>query len=143
MSKALGFRSLEQWWKPSGGKKGGGAPTPSNEPWLAQLDKAGYPRHLNYPSTTLARVLDQTAERFGGSPAIIYADKQWTYAELLSRVNRMAEWFPELEVIPGCWKAGRTAAPGSNSSIRDPCSPQSGRRRSAGCASERHLILPC
>jgi long-chain acyl-CoA synthetase len=34
--------------------------------------------------------LDQSAERFGGSPAIIYADKQWTYAELLARVNRMA-----------------------------------------------------
>ena len=90
MTKALGFRSLEQWWKPSTGKKGGAAPETAKEPWLAQLDKAGYPRHLNYPSTTLARVLDQTAERFGASPSIIYADKQWTYAELLSRVNRMA-----------------------------------------------------
>jgi long-chain acyl-CoA synthetase len=91
MTKAMGFRSLENWWKPSNGRKGGGAPgAAAAEPWLAQLERAGVPSHLNYPTTTLARVLDQTAERFGGSTSVLYAEKQWSYAELLARVNRMA-----------------------------------------------------
>src|SRR3954467_694444 len=105
MSRALDFRHL---WKPgSNGRSksagGNGAPAPSVDPtpWLTQLDKAGIPRHLTYPSTTLARVLDQTADRFGHAPAIFYNDKQWTYAELLAKVNRMAGGLASLGVRRG------------------------------------------
>lgn len=60
-------------------------------PWLAQLDREGIPRTLRYPSTTLARILDQSADRFGDNLALIYNHKQrWTYRELLERVNRCA-----------------------------------------------------
>jgi long-chain acyl-CoA synthetase len=94
MTKALDFRILESWWRhSSNGKKGNGGgntPVAIDPPWVTQLDRAGIPRHLNSPTTTLARVLDQTADRFHDAPALIYADKQCTYGELLARVNRMA-----------------------------------------------------
>ena len=105
MTKALDFRILEGWWrghsqgKGSGNGNGNGnghgngsppAPAPLVEPWINQLEHAGIPQHLTYPTTTLARLLDQTADRFSNAPALVYADKQWTYGELLSRVNRMA-----------------------------------------------------
>jgi hypothetical protein len=54
-------------------------PVQVDPPWLAQLDRAGIPRTLRYPSTTLGRMLDQTADRFGDSPALIYNHKsRWT-----------------------------------------------------------------
>src|SRR5688500_12482722 len=93
MTKALDFRVLEHWWKSSNGRKPVLAPPEQErqqQPWLNQLDKAGFPRTLVYPSTTLARALDQTADRFAAATAVIYGEKQWTYAELLAQVNRMA-----------------------------------------------------
>src|SRR2546428_76315 len=42
----------------------------SEAPWLAHLDKANIPRHLKYPSTTLGRILDQSADRFGDTEAV-------------------------------------------------------------------------
>src|SRR5262245_40502694 len=102
MTKALDFRILESWWKHSNGKKGTGAPPqPVDPPWIATLDQAGLPRHLTVPTTTLSRILDQTADRFLDSPARIYADKQWTYGELLSRVNRLAGGLAGLGVRKG------------------------------------------
>jgi long-chain acyl-CoA synthetase len=89
MTKALDFRFLEHWWRSSNGRR----PShehPEQHPWLTQLDKAGMPSTLTYPSTTLGRLLDQTADRFGRATAMIYGDKKWTYGELLSQVNRMA-----------------------------------------------------
>lgn len=64
-------------------------PIPS-EPWLARIEQAGIPTKLTYPSTTLARLLDQTADRFGDSPAVFYEQQTWTYRELLASVNRAA-----------------------------------------------------
>src|SRR5262245_46536770 len=63
------------------------APTPREEtrpvepPWLAQLDRDGIPRSLHYPTTTLARLVDQAAERFGDQPALIYNQKRWIYRD--------------------------------------------------------------
>jgi long-chain acyl-CoA synthetase len=71
---------------------------PAEPPWLAALDHAGYPRHLTYPSTTLGRILDQTADRFGGATAIIYNHKKWTYRELAAEANRMAGGLARLGV---------------------------------------------
>src|SRR5688500_6789543 len=59
-------------------------------PWLAQLDREGVPRSLHYPSTTLGRILDQAADRYGDRVALVYNRKRWTYRDLLARVNRMA-----------------------------------------------------
>src|SRR5687767_7084549 len=89
MTKALDFRLLEHWWRSPNGRR----PShehPEQQPWLTQLDKAGLPSTLVYPSTTLGRLLDQTADRFGSATAMIYEDKKWTYGELLAQVNRMA-----------------------------------------------------
>ena len=70
-------------------------------PWLVQLDREGIPRSLHYPSTTLARLIDQAAERFGDQPAIIYNQKHWTYRELLASVNRIAGGLSRLGVRKG------------------------------------------
>jgi non-ribosomal peptide synthetase component F len=67
------------------------------QPWLAQLDREGIPRSLHYPTTTLGRIVDQAAERFGDRHAIVYNQTRWTYCDLLARVNRLAGW----AVAPG------------------------------------------
>ncbi len=77
-------------------------PGPSvHAPWLATFDKAGIPHHLAYPSTTLGRILDQTADRFGNNEAMIYNHHRWTYRELLAAVNRMAGGLAYLGVRRG------------------------------------------
>jgi long-chain acyl-CoA synthetase len=68
----------------------GNPPPPTEPPWAALLKAAGVPRSLTYPTTTLSRILDQAAERFGGATALIYGQKRWTYAELVEQVERMA-----------------------------------------------------
>jgi long-chain acyl-CoA synthetase len=96
-----------RWWKGANGNGRGHGPETSAEgapsdlhapgwdptrepPWLAELDREGVPRSLQYPTTTLGRLLDQAAERFGDTPAVVYNQKRWTYRELLACVNRMA-----------------------------------------------------
>jgi long-chain acyl-CoA synthetase len=111
-----------RWWKDSNGNGHGDAlttadskpqsvpaevPEPPAEPeveppYLAQLDREGIPRTLRYPSTTLGRLLDQTADRFGDNPALVYNHKsRWTYRELLAHVNRMAGGLGKLGVRKG------------------------------------------
>src|SRR5206468_11324432 len=63
--------------------------------------RAGIARNLTYPATSLGRILDQTADRFGKAPALIYCDKQWTYRELLAQVNRMAGGLASLGIRRG------------------------------------------
>lgn len=106
MSSALSF--ILRWCKGVNGN-GHGAKIPAAEaqeaasdqssawgdsarepPWLRQLDQEDIPRTLQYPTTTLGRLLDQAAERFGDVPAVLYNQKRWTYRELLGSVNRMA-----------------------------------------------------
>lgn len=76
-------------------------PGPCEPPWLAQLDRAGIPRSLRYPTTTLGRILDQAADRFADNPALVYNDTRWTYRELLARANRVAGGLSRLGVQPG------------------------------------------
>ena len=76
-------------------------PPPGPPPWLEQLDKAAIPRTLTYPSTTLGRMLDQTADRFGTSPAILFGQQTWTYGELQTQVNRAAGGLASLGVRRG------------------------------------------
>jgi long-chain acyl-CoA synthetase len=70
-------------------------------PWLARLDAAQIPRTLQYPTTTLGRLLDQTADRFGDSPAIVYHNDRCSYRQLLGRVNRLAGALATLGVVKG------------------------------------------
>lgn len=93
------IETARRWWK--GGnevlvQRRRPAPTPRTAPqvvepqWLATIDRAGVPRSLVYPSTTLARLLDETAERFASATALVYRARQWTYLELRQEVNRLA-----------------------------------------------------
>jgi len=72
--------SFRRWWKngpppngseagPAGDERGAGAnghpiDAPAAEaPWLPLLDQMNIPRSLVYPTTSLGRILDQSAER--------------------------------------------------------------------------------
>ena len=100
--------TFRRWWhngteEPAETHTGGnGHVIEAAEPaWLAQLDRAGVPRSLVYPTTTLGRILDQSAERFGSAPAIVYGSVRWTYRELLAQVNRTAGGLASLGVRRG------------------------------------------
>jgi long-chain acyl-CoA synthetase len=105
--------TFKRWWNngesvrlplesPPAAPEAAPAPQPPAEaPWLKQLDRAGIPRTLNYPSTTLGRILDQSADRFGDVTALIYNHKRWTYRELLEQVNRAAAGLAGLGVRRG------------------------------------------
>ena len=75
--------------------------TPTEPPWLTQMDRAGLPRTLVYPNMTLGRLLDQTAERFGPSTAIVYNHHTWSWQELREQVNRLAGGLAQLGVRRG------------------------------------------
>jgi long-chain acyl-CoA synthetase len=105
--------SFKRWWRPptpeltppgpgltAPGRENVLAP-PDEAPWLKQMDRAGIPRTLHYPNTTLGRVLDQTADRFGDVAAMIYNGRSWTYRELLEQVNRAAAGLAGLGVRRG------------------------------------------
>jgi len=110
------FDTMRRWWKSGGPTASGeadGLPRingsgaehvvkPPPEPaWFAQIDKAGFPRHVNYPSCTLGRLVDHAAERYGDSVAVVYGEEKWTYRELLAQVNRMAGGLASLGVRRG------------------------------------------
>jgi hypothetical protein len=109
------FKAVVRWWHwGNGNGHAQGARTPAAkeavaprkaappEPlWLAQLDRLGIPRTLQYPTTTLARILDQSADRFGEATALVFGQKRWTYRDLLSLVNRMAGGLSRLGVRRG------------------------------------------
>ena len=54
------------------------------------MRSAGVLRTLTYPTTTLGRLVDQAADRFGDAIALLFGDQSWTYGELRSMVNRTA-----------------------------------------------------
>ena len=96
------LNSIRRWWKHDGvesdpvpvngnGKSNGHPPVAAGDPpWVAHLERAGIPRSLVYPTTTLGRVLEQSADRFANASAVVYGATRWTYRELLSQVNRTA-----------------------------------------------------
>ena len=111
------LKAMLRWWKESNGNGNGkDAPSatvariapppakpapPPEPPWLAQLDREGIPRSLRYPTTTLGRIVDHAAERFGDVPALIYNNQRLSYSELLARINRMAGGLSRLGVRKG------------------------------------------
>jgi long-chain acyl-CoA synthetase len=110
------------WWRhnePRDGaeRNGNGAPKPVDgapvvaeppaaaaaaEPaWLPQLDRLGIPRTLVYPTTTLGRLLDQTADRFGAATSLVYNHRSWTWQEVREQTNRLAGGLARLGVRRG------------------------------------------
>ncbi|MAE62804.1 MAG: hypothetical protein CMJ18_00910 [Phycisphaeraceae bacterium] len=59
------------------------------------------PHVLRYPGTSLGQLLDQSADRFGDVPAIVYAESQWSYRELRTAVNRLAGGLASLGIRRG------------------------------------------
>jgi long-chain acyl-CoA synthetase len=74
------------------------APTVESPPWAGAMRAAGIPATLNYCSTTLSRILDQTADRYGSCTALIYGNARWTYRQLLADVNAIARGLSKLGV---------------------------------------------
>lgn len=109
------FDAMFQWWSKSNGHTpprneaavgddehpASRSGEPAEPRWYRQLDLADIPRSLRYPRTTLGRILDQAAERYGDLTSIVYEDQRWTYRELLAKVNRMAGGLARLGVKRG------------------------------------------
>jgi long-chain acyl-CoA synthetase len=79
----------------------GPAPAPVEPKWLEQMDRAGLPRTLVYPTTTLGKFLDQTADRFGSATAVIYNHHTWSWQEIREQANRLAGGLSQLGVRRG------------------------------------------
>jgi long-chain acyl-CoA synthetase len=92
-----GTEDARKAWLLRRDKKNGNGHAPEPR-WYRLWDANGVPRTLTYPSTTLGRMLDQTADRFGDACAMIYHDRKWTYSELRAEVNRMAGGLARLGV---------------------------------------------
>lgn len=86
------------------GASSAGATAPaatSQGPWKETARRIGLPFTLNYPNTTLGRLVDQAAERFGDATALEYGDQRVTYRELRAQVNRMAGGLAQLGLRGG------------------------------------------
>jgi long-chain acyl-CoA synthetase len=70
-------------------------------PWLKKLDELRIPHSLNYPHTSLGKLLDQIAERYGPSMALSYNDRTWTWSELRDQCDRLAGGLARLGVRRG------------------------------------------
>jgi long-chain acyl-CoA synthetase len=105
--------SFKRWWKVAAedrtAESSSRTAAPKTEivcpareaPWLRELDRAGIPRTLHYPDTTLGRIVDQSADRFGDATALVYGDRAWTYGEFLEQINRAAAGLAGLGVRKG------------------------------------------
>ena len=73
---------------------------PHGKPWHRHYP-VGVPAELSYPEQQLGWLLRQSAERFPSRIACRYYDEQLTYAELLSRAERLASVFMREGLQPG------------------------------------------
>jgi len=90
------------WWRHRDGKAPPNEPAPREKPaHFALYERYGVPETLHYPTTTLGRVLDQTAKRFADAPAVVYGPVVWDYDFLLRRVDRLAAGLARLGVKRG------------------------------------------
>ena len=101
------IHSMKRWWwngeqrLPSADEPHVAPAPPPEPPWLLQLDRAGIARTLTYPTTTLGRMLDQTADRFGDAPPSSTNTSSGPTANCLAQVNRMAGGLASLGVRRG------------------------------------------
>jgi long-chain acyl-CoA synthetase len=84
------LRDVRRWWSDAGAGK----------LWHRQYP-AGVPAQLSYPHQQLGWLLHQAAERFPTRVACHYYDEQLTYAELLSRAERLATVLVREGLQPG------------------------------------------
>ncbi len=74
-------------------------PPPDRMPDFVNLDRLGYPEHLN---ATVELVDRHVAEGRGERVALVGPDVTWTYAELARRIDRMANVLVDrLGLVPG------------------------------------------
>ncbi|MFT7667475.1 MAG: long-chain acyl-CoA synthetase [Planctomycetota bacterium] len=71
-----------------------------NRIWHAHYDEGVQPS-LDYSRGNLIDMLEDTARRFPGSPALIFMNCRMTYSELLEDVNRMGRAMVRLGAGPG------------------------------------------
>ncbi len=69
-------------------------------PWLKNYED-GVPTSLEYPRVPLPQLLQESAESFPQSPAIIFAERKFTYRELQEKVDSLAAALNALGVQKG------------------------------------------
>jgi len=105
---ADGMRYMKSWW--TGESNGNVSRRTSRRAVSDHADSAVHktpyqrlriPRRLQYPTTTIGRMLDQTAGRFPEAPALDYGDMRWDYHQLRQQCNRVAGGLANLGVRTG------------------------------------------
>ncbi|MDH3584516.1 MAG: AMP-binding protein [Phycisphaerae bacterium] len=97
------MNKIFRWWRdgPTDIESGPGGEAVSAAPVVSIYDRYGLPAVLNYPTTSLGQLLDQSARRFPDAPAMIYRQSRWTYRDLEQQVNRLAAGMAKLGVRKG------------------------------------------
>ncbi len=62
----------------------------SDKPWLRVYEEAGLPYEFEYPEIPLFELIDKAARECPQSKACVYLEKEYTYAEIKSLVDRLA-----------------------------------------------------
>ncbi|WP_374521697.1 long-chain-fatty-acid--CoA ligase [Hydrogenophaga sp.] len=64
-------------------------PLTANKPWFAAWPR-GLPHRIHVPETPIDHCLSVAAERYPNKPALIFMDREWTYAQLSAQVDAVA-----------------------------------------------------
>ncbi|MBI1372510.1 MAG: AMP-binding protein [Phycisphaera sp.] len=105
------MNAMRRWWSGGGGPDDGARSSRvtrevNRSSERRQVHETPYqrlriPRSLNYPTTSIGRVLDQTADRFPEAPALEYGDLRWDYHQLRQKTQRVAGGLANLGVRKG------------------------------------------
>ena len=55
----------------------------------------GVPRQLRVPNVTLGHFLDTAAQRYPDKPALVFAEREISYAQLRAQVESVAAWLQQ------------------------------------------------
>ncbi|TDA31167.1 MAG: long-chain fatty acid--CoA ligase, partial [Hadesarchaea archaeon] len=64
--------------------------TYSDRPWIKIYEQIGLPYHFDYPKIPLFELIDRAATEYPESKAMVYFDREYTYAQLKSYTDRLA-----------------------------------------------------
>jgi long-chain acyl-CoA synthetase len=67
-----------------------GGVTYSDRPWLKIYEQIGLPYQFDYPKIPLFEIIDRAAAEYPDSKSMVYFEREFTYAELKSYVDRLA-----------------------------------------------------
>lgn len=68
-------------------------------PWLASYGEV--PFHLNYPTTSMSRVVLDTAATYPDTPALSFMGKQTSFSELAEKIDLVARAFKSIGIAEG------------------------------------------